>query len=219
MTVPEGTSLCGSDLPTYGGTIDDLVVFVGLFDMDGPGGVLGRAGPCAMRSSSLLPFAGLVELDIGDVDALEDDGLLEDTAMHELGHVLGIGTLWTYGSHDLVEPDCPSNDPESRFIGVEATDAHELDGGIGSPYVESDGETGTRCGHWDEDHYGHELMTGYLNRGEALARFTIGSLADLGYDVDYGAADAYTVGAQLRGADAGFELRDVLVDPSMFQER
>lgn len=62
-------------------------------------------------------------------------------------------------------------------------------------------------------------MTGFLNRGEALSRFTIGSLADLGYEVDYGAADSYTVGALLQGADAGFELRDVLVDPSMFQDR
>jgi hypothetical protein len=219
VTLPEGSTPCGEDRPTYGGTIDDLVVFVGLFQIDGPGGILGQAGPCWVRSSSELPFAGMVELDIADVDELEDNGLLEDTAMHELGHVLGIGTMWVWGSRDLVDPDCPSTAPESRFIGTEATDAHESEGGSGSPYVESDGGSGTRCGHWDEDHYGAELMTGFLNRDEALSRFTIGSLADLGYEVDYGAADTYTVGSFLQGADAGFELRDVLVDPSMFQQR
>lgn len=38
-----------------------------------------------------------------------------------------------------------------------------------------------------------ELMTGYLNSGvlNPLSRITIGSLQDLGYSVDYAAADSY----------------------------
>lgn len=59
--------------------------------------------------------------------------------------------------------------------------------------VEQGGGTGTRCSHWSEACLQTELMTGYLNSGvlAPLSRITIASLRDLGYSVNYAAADFY----------------------------
>jgi hypothetical protein len=47
-----------------------------------------------------------------------------------------------------------------------------------------------------------ELMTGFISGSNTpLSRITIGSLMDIGYQVNFGAADAYLLpGASLRGA-------------------
>src|SRR5206468_3538723 len=52
--------------------------------------------------------------------------------------------------------------------------------------------TGTVNSHWREPTFVNELMTGYINNGPNPASVvTIASLEDLGYTVNYGAADAY----------------------------
>jgi len=59
--------------------------------------------------------------------------------------------------------------------------------------VELDGLVGTRCAHWDEFCLQDELLTGFLTTViNPLSTMTIGSLEDLGYEVDYDAADPYT---------------------------
>jgi hypothetical protein len=59
--------------------------------------------------------------------------------------------------------------------------------------VENSGGAGTRDAHWRESVFNNELMTGYLNSGtNPLSRVTVASLADLGYQVDPNAADAFT---------------------------
>eukprot|EP00978_Attheya_sp_CCMP212_P040435 scaffold220721_cov37-Attheya_sp.AAC.1 len=62
--------------------------------IDGPGRILGQAGPTRLRPSDRLPVAGIMEFDRADLAALERDGSLKDVILHEMGHVLGIGTLW-----------------------------------------------------------------------------------------------------------------------------
>jgi hypothetical protein len=52
---------------------------------------------------------------------------------------------------------------------------------------------GSTCIHWDEVCFDNEIMTSVLDDGaNPLSRVTIGSLEDLGYTVDYSAADSYT---------------------------
>jgi hypothetical protein len=59
--------------------------------------------------------------------------------------------------------------------------------------VENSGGPGTRDSHWRESILTNELMTGYANTGPMpLSRITIGSLQDIGYSVNYAAADPYT---------------------------
>jgi hypothetical protein len=49
--------------------------------------------------------------------------------------------------------------------------------------VEQDGGPGTRDSHWDEEIFGNEIMTGYINNSDNyLSQMTVASLDDLGYD-------------------------------------
>ena len=55
------------------------------------------------------------------------------------------------------------------------------------------GGAGTRGGHWREATFGNELMTGFLNTGNnSLSRLSIASVQDLGYEVNFDAADAFS---------------------------
>jgi Leishmanolysin len=60
--------------------------------------------------------------------------------------------------------------------------------------TENDGEEGTRCVHWDEECLRNEIMTGQIppaGQKAILSRITIGALHDLGYSVNYKAAEPY----------------------------
>ncbi len=58
--------------------------------------------------------------------------------------------------------------------------------------VENNLVPGTSDSHWRESTFGNELMTGYVNTGGMpFSAMTIGSLADIGYQVNLFAADAY----------------------------
>ena len=194
------------DLPdaTYNGVaVDDLLIDASATAIDGPGGVLGQAGPDVLRSGSALPIHGRMEFDSADLAQLESSGQLFSTVLHEMGHVLGIGTIWE--TRGLLTGAGTAN---PRFVGVQATAAYNQLFGrneTGVP-VENGGGPGTADGHWRESVFHNEVMTGYLNPGvNPLSRMTIASLGDLGYRVNLDAADAYSrpAGAALVAAGAG----------------
>jgi len=59
--------------------------------------------------------------------------------------------------------------------------------------MEQGGSSGTMCLHWDETCLVGELMTGYVRDGGLeMSRMTVAALEDLGYAVNYTAADAFT---------------------------
>ena len=85
------------DLPnaTYRGqTVDDLLINASSITIDGVNGILGQAGPDAFRSGSDLPYHGIMQFDSADMASMESSGLLYSVVLHEMGHILGIGTLW-----------------------------------------------------------------------------------------------------------------------------
>jgi hypothetical protein len=195
-TIPAGAC---SGLPTsdYNATIDDVRISVQVGPIDGPGNVLGFGGPCYTRSSDGLTAYGIMEFDSADLSMLEQQGLLQATILHEMGHVLGFGTLW--GS---LLTGAGSDNP--RFTGTNAVREWQALGGTGQVPVENCLDatgtaiqgcgSGTRDAHWREATFGSELMTGYINGGaNPMSRVTVGSLADLGYVVDYAAADSYSL--------------------------
>lgn len=200
------TLTCYGDpiLDRYVEMIDDLMIVVAAVDIDGTGGTLGQAAPCELHASSWLPFYGSMEFDKADLDDRERSGDLEDVILHEMGHVLGIGTIWS--EHGLLRN--PSSGTEARdthFTGPLAVDAFDDAGGTAyrgpKVPVENRGGPGTRNGHWRQNVFGMELMIGYADGGperSPLSAITIQSLADLGYAVDVTAADPY----RLPGADA-----------------
>ncbi len=205
---------CFDGQPAVKEIVDDLLVFVRVRDLDGEGGVLGRAGPCLIRTENGIPLLGLIELDRADLG--RDPQVIYNVLSHELGHVMGIGTLWWY--HSLVHDEGEAN---PLFVGETALSAYRALG-VGDVFVpvENSGGYGTRDVHWRESTFRSELMTGYLNSGvNALSWLSIASLRDLGYSVDPGAAEAYSlpersaVTARVVGGGTGVRMSDELILP------
>jgi hypothetical protein len=181
------------DLPnaTYRGiAVDDVLINASAVAIDGVNGILGQAAPDAFRAGSNLPYHGFMEFDSADMASLQQSGLLLSVILHEMGHVLGIGTIWS--AEGLLQGAGSAN---PIFTGANATAQYNQIFGAsaaGVP-VENMGGPGTADAHWRESVLGNELMTGYANVGaNPLSKITIGSLADLGYAVNYAAADPYS---------------------------
>jgi hypothetical protein len=176
--------------------------------IDGPGKILGSAGPCYIRSGG-LPVLGVIFLDAADVDQMQMNGTLEAVVAHEIGHVLGVGTMWS----GLVM-GVGSSDP--FFVGGSAVAAFLATGGgsyPGNPVpVENTGGAGTRDSHWRESVFGAELMTGWINGPSApLSSVTVASLKDLGYAVNLNLAGGFGVGGlgvQEAGPGPAMEIRE-----------
>lgn len=199
---------CQPWMPAVNETVNDLVVFVRSTRIDGPNGIVAQASPCYVNAESKLPIVGYLEVDSEDLDALVNRTVLDDVVLHEMGHVLGLGTLWNYKRSLLV--GAGSDDP--YFTGSGARSAFLAAGGnlySGNPVpVENTGNQGTRDAHWRGSLFGTELMQGVVQAGGMpLSSITIGSLADLGYTVSLAAADPFSMRPTLR-ADAGIQPDD-----------
>ncbi len=201
-------SVCGEGTPDFNDDVDDLVILVELASIDGPGHVLGSAGPCVIRGpvENNLPLVGVMYFDVDDLTLLESEDLLDDVILHEMGHVLGFGTLWEL-KHLLVGP-ARTGGTDPYFNGAATLGAFNLAGGtsyIGNKVpVENTGGSSTADSHWRESVLGNELMTGYANSGaNPLSAITISSLADLGYNVDVSGADPFNFSPAFRRSTQG----------------
>jgi hypothetical protein len=218
---------CGGSTPAVKQNVDDLLILVNLVEIDGAGGVLGGAGPCYIRTEGDLTILGTMQFDTADLAMLEADGFLSSVVLHEMGHVLGFGTLWER-QNLLVDPvpdeDPPNPDPpqDPHFIGPQAISTFNDVGGVtyvdgAKVPVEDIGGPGTANGHWRESVFDRELMTGFIGAGTSpLSRVTLASLADQGYSVDFTKADAYTLAMALQAYERGRTLKlqgDILRRP------
>jgi hypothetical protein len=206
LTAAEGS--CGSESPSVDATIDDVMIFVTMEPIDGPGGVLGSAGPCFIRNSNGLTVLGAMRFDSEDLQEIEAEGLLEPVILHEMGHVLGFGSLWSLQGL-LADPSLPEDEipADPHFTGTQAVAAFNEAGGAAYPLgkvpVEDTGGEGTADGHWRESVFGAELMTGFVDLGvNPLSRVTLAALADQGYAVNLGGADPYSLTLALRAQGA-----------------
>jgi hypothetical protein len=191
ISVNGAANTCWEGQPAFNERVDDILIFVELVEIDGAGKVLGEAGPCFVRSDNSLPIVGHLKLDAADLRQMETYGTLDDVVLHEIGHVLGIGTMWP--EKNLLQGK-GTTDP--MFMGAGAISVFRTMGGttLGVP-VENTGGEGTRDGHWREATFGNELMTGWVTSGgNPLSALTIASLADMGYGANSSAASGYTMG-------------------------
>jgi Leishmanolysin len=176
---------------TFPSTIDDVHICALYGAIDGPGRVLGYASPSYTRGPTGLTVAGEMRFDSADVATLKN-GNMAAVILHEMGHVLGIGSLW--GPHSLITSNSQSG--TCPYRGPKANSEYQAISGCPAVPPETDGGGGTACGHWDEECLQNELMTGYLdptgNVKNPLSRISVASLADLGYEVRYTYADSYT---------------------------
>jgi hypothetical protein len=199
-------STCGEGSPAVDELVDDVIILVTVEPIDGPGGTLASAGPCWVRNDGSLPILGAMKFDAADLDGIEADGTIADVILHEMGHVLGIGSLWTY--QGLLADPAASNGTDPHFTGARAIAAFDRVGGTGytgaKVPVENTGEPGTADGHWRESVMGNELMTGYIaGTPNPLSLVTVESLADQGYSVSTAAADPYNLASALQAIRRG----------------
>eukprot|EP00904_Undaria_pinnatifida_P013074 jgi/Undpi1/8898/HiC_scaffold_25.g11360.m1 len=167
-----------------------LLISAALEEIDGVGGTLGSAGPTSVWTAcKTISLLGAMRFDIDDIENMEDAGTFEGVIQHEMGHVIGIGTLWGTGfgecttCYDDLDPawTCPA-----------AVSAYYDIGGSDADIIEIDGGTGTSCGHLDEGIFDDELMTGYVDNVMYLSKMTAAILDDLDYIVDGSAVDSYS---------------------------
>ena len=187
-------------------TLDDVAIIVRLEPIDGVGQILGSAGPCFTRNVGSLPILGTMQFDTADLANLETAGTFGSVILHEMGHVLGIGTIWS--TKGLLQNPSPTSGTglDTFFSGLNAIAAFNTIGGTTYtgggkvPVENSQGGAGTRNSHWRESVLLNELMTGFLNGGaNPLSILTIQSLGDLGYTVTNVPADAFAITPTLRG--------------------
>jgi hypothetical protein len=204
------TRIIVGDLPSVrvdNEVIDDVLILAQGVAIDGAGKILGQAGPTHIRPASagaagFLTAKGIMSFDTADLARMESAGTLNDVITHEMGHVLGIGTLWE--DKGLLKRAGTSN---PTFAGEDAMEEYRVLRGGGRRRrvpVENTGGPGTRDGHWRETVFRNELMSGFISApGNPLSRVTAGSLGDLGYQVDLDAAEPYTLPNLLALAEAG----------------
>ncbi|MGH9628075.1 MAG: leishmanolysin-related zinc metalloendopeptidase [Bryobacteraceae bacterium] len=197
------------DLPSVmidGDVIDDLLIVAQGVSIDGPGRILGQAGPTHLRparagASAFLPAKGLMSFDTADLAKMQADGTLVDVIAHEMGHVIGIGTIWEL-KRLLV--GAGSNNPTFRGVHAKREYGVLKDRRPLSVPVENTGGSGTRDGHWRETVFRNELMSGFIAAsGNPLSKMTVASLQDLGYTVDLSAGEPYELPDLMALAETG----------------
>ena len=171
--------------------VDDLRIFVGVQPMDEE--VMATGGPFLTRTGSGLPVVAAFVLNPDVLEGWMPDDDLYALILHEMGHCLGFGTIWK--QLGLLKNESVYNpSADTYFSGFQARQAFDQLGGRAyrgpKVPVEQDGS-----GHWRTSVFGDELMiSGWVWPYHApLSRITVASLADIGYEVNLDAADAYRV--------------------------
>jgi hypothetical protein len=204
---------CGEGSPAVNEIIDDVVILASVGAIDGPGAILAQAGPCYIRDPGSLPLLGLMRFDEADLADVEGSNLLEEVILHEMGHVLGFGTIWLQPDINLLTDPASAGGTDPHFTGAQTIAAFNAAGGTAYTAgakvpVEETGSAGTRDSHWRESVFMNELMTGFVDAGQnPLSRITVASLADIGYSVNPSGSDSYTLDLSLRALRSGKRLQ------------
>ena len=194
----ESANRCFAGAPAVNESVEDLLVFVQITSIDGPGNVVARAGPCTVHQPSGLTQMGLLQLDSTDMELLLGQGTLDNMVTHEFGHVLGFATLWNSSGRGLLNGS-GTDDPFFSGASARAQFAQLFPSYVGNVVpVENTGNVGTRDTHWRRSVFNNELMQGFSQAIMPMSRVTVGSLGDLGYVVDLSKADPFTPGAAVQ---------------------
>jgi hypothetical protein len=157
-------------------------------------------------------------------EAVAPIGQLTNTIIHEIGHVLGINpSNRTYmdnmgtskGGNNFVT--CAKENGDVFYRGKYGVLAYQellsdserkSDSGISDGKIaqirkcKSDaGKSDDTVAHWLDSAFGNEIMSAYVDEGEnplPLSKFTLSVLRDMGWPVNYGAADDYMLPKESR---------------------
>ena len=164
------------------------------------GGALASAGPrnfTPIGNGRFLPTQGISNVNIapGAMSYMSQNfEYFKGVMIHEFGHVLGIGTMWEGNGSSLIDRNTATYRANTyagwahgELLGTFAPTAIRLTTGEGE---------GSDYSHWNESVFQNELMTSQANwNGMPTSQMTIAALRDLGWNVNYGAAQAYALSA------------------------
>ncbi len=192
-----------------------LTITASLPAIDGVNGILGSAGPDTATYYDNNPVGlptvalfytttGSMEFDSADVAALVANNTFYGVVLHEMAHVLGIGTLWTANNNVNGTTYNLYNSGSGQYTGSNALAQWRTEFNLPLATfvpVELGGGGGTANGHWNEVDGGagltgivsvsngmdfsNELMTGWASNNFFVSNTTLGGIDDLGYIVDY----------------------------------
>jgi Bacterial pre-peptidase C-terminal domain len=150
------------------------------------------------KMNKWMPTTGRVRINTNYASTFNNNpAYLTAILTHEFAHVLGIGTLWENNGRNLINT---KNDTYAAdtYAGIAYGDI------IGSfmptavPLSKDKDASGKDIyGHWSEAVLGDELLTPEAEGAGIkipLSQVTIASLRDIGWNVNYGAAEAFTLG-------------------------
>lgn len=191
INLPANTCFTGQ--PAINETHHNLLLFISVTDIDGPGKTLALTSVCRVSSHDTLPILSNTFFDHADLDSMDANGTLQGVVMHEMGHALGFapGEYVTKGLSGG-----GTSDP--FFSGVTARSEFAKHGawytGVTVPLEDTRG-IGPLDPHWRASVFGDELMISFVGRGlkSPLSSITLGFFQDIGYNVDFSVADPYEV--------------------------
>lgn len=189
-------ALTGEALVSQDGTAD-----TGTLALSGPSLTLDSANNLIItRGGSTINTRKLAEFNANPI-------YLRDIMIHEFAHVLGFGTIWE--PIDFAYSDGSRVKAGKTWID-RATATYRADSYAGAAYGDLLGTVATAIPiepqvffHWDERRFDTELMTPFAEApGVAMpmSSLTLGALRDLGWSVNFGAAQPYTLPATLASA-------------------
>ena len=175
-----------------GEVIKGLRVVVQVGDFGFEDGIYAESRTRQRREHNAIPVLGEMKLDRQSLEELAPKGMILDVVSHEIGHLLGFGGRWN--SLNLIEGKSTNN---PRFKGPNTMREYAKLMGYPDPIqipIEGEGGTATTECHWRNSIFGNELMTGHIEApGNRLSLLSIASLEDIGYEVNYSAAEPYSI--------------------------
>ena len=195
--------------PALDETVNGVLVHVRVPAL-GFGGVLAQATACVLRGDGRT-IQGFMEFNSDVLDRLGEDELFY-TAAHELGHVLGIGTIW-YRSDGL--PALISRSGTTNiFVGPQANAQFNLIDNR-AVYTGPTVPISTDRGHWDPRVLLLELMEPFARSTTRFSRLTVGAMGDMGYVVNARSWDRYALQLPARrlGEERAFDLTGDVLPP------
>jgi len=147
------------------------------------------------QTNKWMPTTGRVRINTSYANTFNSNPeYLTAILTHEFAHVLGIGTLWENDGRNLV------NTKNDTYIADSyAGNAYgDLTGAFTPTAVplskDRDSAGNLIYGHWSEAVFGNELLTPEAEGAGVkipLSQLTIASLRDIGWNVNYGAAEPF----------------------------
>lgn len=140
--------------------VDDVIIYYQVAPGDGVGGRVGSAGPVKLRENDGTPISGIMRFDSFDV--ANDITIFPNIILHEMAHVLGIGSsFWTAfgcysatctpGSGADITYTCPRALAQLPLLDCTAP-------GV-TLAIETALGNGSGCSHWRQETFDTELMT------------------------------------------------------------